>query len=321
MDLDVNITATFTAEGAEGFVVDATLDVDNGESLVVLGPSGSGKSLLLETIAGFHDHDGTVVFDGDDMCDVPPERRDFGFVFQDYALFPHMTVHENVEYGTRYHEETRDADSLLAELGVSALVDRYPPTLSGGEKQRVALARALAVKPQLMLLDEPLSSLDVPTRQALRDDLADVLTDVTSVYVTHNRTTARAIADRIAVMRGGEIVQTGTPEDVFEAPASPEVADFTGANVLETSAMPSLQAALDGEAPDDGVVSIRPEAIRLDDTDGDFQATVERVVPEDATNRVTLAVDGSTIEAFVNRELATGDDVWVTLPRERLHPC
>ncbi|MFC7131599.1 MULTISPECIES: ABC transporter ATP-binding protein [Salinibaculum] len=321
MSLAVDVEAAFTAEGAEEFTVDAALDVDDGESLVVLGPSGSGKSLLLETIAGFHDHTGTVAFDGRDLTGVPPERRGFGFVFQDYALFPHMTVHENVEYGTRYHEQTRDADSLLAELGVSHLADRYPPTLSGGEEQRVALARALAIQPEVMLLDEPLSSLDVPTRQSLRDDLADVLADVTAVYVTHNRTTARAIADRLTVMRDGETVQTGTPEEVFETPASPMVADFTGANVLDVAEAPSLKAALDGSVPSSGHVSIRPDALRLGNGDGDVRATVERVVPEDATTRVTLSFDGVTVDAFVDRHLSSGTEVWVTFPRERLHPC
>lgn len=321
MSLAVDIDATFTAEGAETFVVDAALDVESGESLVVLGPSGSGKSLLLETIAGFHPHAGTVESDDTDVSDRPPERRNFGFVFQDYALFPHMTVRENVEYGARYHEETRDAESLLRELGVSHLTDRYPPTLSGGEEQRVALARALAVKPELMLLDEPLSSLDVPTRQSLRDDLAEVLADVTSVYVTHNRTTARALADRITVMEDGRIVQTGTPDEIFEEPASPMVAEFTGSNVFELSATPSLQAVLDGDAPREGTVSIRPEAVQLSNEEGDVRATIERVVREDATNRVTVSFDGVTIDTFVDQAVSPGDEVWLRFPRERLHTC
>ncbi|MFT4921153.1 MAG: ABC-type Fe3+/spermidine/putrescine transport system ATPase subunit [Haloarculaceae archaeon] len=321
MGLDVDLRATYNAEGADEFVVDAAFDVQRGETLVILGPSGSGKSLLLETIAGFHSHAGRVGFDGRDHTGVPPDQRDFGFVFQDYALFPHMTVHENVEYGTRYHDGTRDAGELVEELGIAHLADRYPPTLSGGEKQRVALARALAIRPQLILLDEPLASLDVPTRQTLRDDLADVLADVTSVYVTHNRTTARAIADRIAVMRDGHLVQTGTPDEIFESPASPMVADFTGANTLDVSTTPTLRDSLNGDLPTSGTVSIRPEAIQLDESEGDVRATVERVVREDATNRVTLSVDGVTLDAFVDRRLSRGDDVWVTFPRERLHVC
>lgn len=319
-DLRADITATFTADGADSFTVNASVEVGDDESLVILGPSGSGKTLLLETIAGFHDHDGTVSADGQRLGGVPAERRDFGFVFQDYALFPHMTVSENVEYGTRYHEDTRDPETLLAELGVGHLVDRYSPTLSGGEQQRVALARALAIKPRVLLLDEPLAALDVPTRQALRDDLADVLADVTAIYVTHNRTTARALADRIVVMRDGRIVQSGTPTDVFERPVSPAVATFTGANTIDLSSAPSVRALLDDGA--EGHVAIRPETIRIGPSDdATVDATVERVVREDAANRVTLSFDSVTVDAFTSQSPTVGETVRVSLPAADLHRC
>nr|WP_221625578.1 ABC transporter ATP-binding protein [Halobellus ruber] len=306
------------------------MEAGDEETLVVLGPSGSGKTLLLETIAGFHEHDGTVTADGTDITDRAPEQREFGFVFQDYALFPHMTVQENVRYGARYRDSPRDAAELLSELGVAHLAERNPPTLSGGEKQRVALARALAVRPDVLLLDEPLAALDVPTRQSLRDDLVDVLADVTSIYVTHNRTTARAVADRIVVMADGQIVQRGTPEAVFERPESPMVASFTGSNVIDLGAAPTVRSLLDGhDAGDTDVrgngsaerVAIRPEAIRFGDTDGDLRATVRRVVREDATHRVTLAFDDVTVEAFADSPPTVGDDVAVALPRDRIHPC
>ncbi|WP_248896798.1 ABC transporter ATP-binding protein [Haloplanus halobius] len=316
MSLHADVSATFTADGTDSFHVDAEFEVERGESLVILGPSGSGKTLLLETVAGFHSHDGPVTLDGRRVSDTPPEQRNFGFVFQDYALFPHMTVRENVDFGSRYHDDTRDPDDLLAELGVSDLADRYPPTLSGGEQQRVALARALAIRPEVMLLDEPLAALDVPTRQALRDDLADVLADVTAVYVTHNRTTARAIADRIVVMNGGQVVQVGTPEEIFERPSSRMVARFTGANCIGLSDAPSLRDALDMS----GTVAIRPEAVRLGD-DGDVRGTVERIVREDATNRVTVAVDDVQVEVFSDRSLVDGDPVWLTIPSEQVHVC
>ncbi|MHC3381992.1 ABC transporter ATP-binding protein [Haloarcula sp. H-GB5] len=339
--LTADIRSTFTADGAEPFTVDAAIEVESNETCVILGPSGSGKTLLLETIAGFHEHTGVVTANETDITGQPPEERGFGFVFQDYALFPHMTVRENVEYGTRYRESSRDADELLAELGVAHLSERNPPTLSGGEKQRVALARALAIRPSVMLLDEPLAALDVPTQQALRDDLVDVLDDVTAVYVTHNRTTARAVADRIVVMQDGRVVQRGTPEDVFERPASPMVARFTGANVIDLSVAPSLRRILDEgidpQARSDGSgrgpvdrdsdtdaatqVAIRPEAITLGDADGDLSATVERVVREDATNRVTLAFDDVTVEAFATSPPVVGAEVTLSFPRDRLHPC
>lgn len=318
MSFHADISATFSAEGAASFHVDAAFTVEPGESLVILGPSGSGKTLLLETVAGFHPHDGPVTLEGRDLRAVPPERREFGFVFQDYALFPHMTVTENVDFGSRYHDDTRAAETLLSELGVSDLADRYPPTLSGGEKQRVALARSLAVKPEVMLLDEPLAALDVPTRQALRDDLADVLADVTTVYVTHNRTTARALGDRIAVMNGGQVVQVGTPEEIFERPSSPMVARFTGSNAITIADAPSLTAALD--LPAEGVAALRPEAIEIGD-DGDVRAQVKRVVREDATNRVTLSIDDVTLEAYTDRTPETGDFLWLTVPSGRVHVC
>jgi ABC-type Fe3+/spermidine/putrescine transport system ATPase subunit len=318
MSLHADLTATFTADGADSFHVDADIEVDRGESLVILGPSGSGKTLFLETIAGFHPHDGPVTLDGERVSDTPPEKRDFGFVFQDYALFPHMTVRENVDFGSRYHDDTRDAVELLAELGVAELADRYPPTLSGGEQQRVALARALAVRPEAILLDEPLAALDVPTRQSLRDDLTDALADATAVYVTHNRTTARALADRIAVMNDGQVVQSGTPEEIFHRPNTPMVARFTGANVIDLDDAPSLRSAL-GIGSDD-VVTIRPESIDLGD-DGDVRGTVERVIREDATNRVTVSIEHTSVEAFAEQVPAVGGDVGLTFPEGEIHAC
>ncbi len=319
--LHADIRATFTADGADTFSVDAAIDIAGNETLAVLGPSGSGKTLLLEAIAGFHQFEGAVSAGDRRLDDVPPEKRGFGFVFQDYALFPHMTVRENVEYGTRYHDTTRETAVLLEELGVDHLVDRYPPTLSGGEKQRVALARALAIRPNVLLLDEPLAALDVPTRRALREDLADILTDMTALYVTHNRTTARAIADRIVVMRDGEVVQRGTPESVFEKPVSPMVATFTGSNTIDLSASSALRELLDGDEAMGGHVAIRPEAVTITERDGDVRASVDRVVREDATNRVTLSFDDVSVDAFSTHPPNVGDEVEVTFPRSKLHRC
>jgi ABC-type sugar transport system ATPase subunit len=332
MTLTVDLTATFTASGADPFTVGCTFDVDDGETLVVLGPSGSGKSLLLETIAGFHPHEGRVENADHDFTGVPTEERNFGFVFQDYALFPHITVRENVTFSERYRDELRDLDELLNLFGISDLVDRYPPTLSGGEKQRVALARALYSRPDVLLLDEPLASLDVPTQQTLRDELVAVLTDMTSVYVTHNRTTARALADRIAVMRDGQIVQIDTPEVVFEHPASPFVAQFTGANCIPCAAIPDISDKQENNA----MFAIRPEHVGLGFNPGsdfeshDFLATVQRVIREDSTNRVTLSIDGpdhteirsdgsgTTLSAFSTDPPTVGDTIGVSLPDEHV---
>jgi ABC-type Fe3+/spermidine/putrescine transport system ATPase subunit len=313
--LEAAIRARFTADGVDSFTVDADVDVDDGDTLVVLGPSGSGKTLLLESVAGFHPCDGRVELDGRALGDLPPERRGFGFVFQDYALFPHMTVRENVAFGERYHDEVQDPDDLLAELGVDHLADRRPETLSGGERQRVALARSLAVNPDALLLDEPLSALDVPTRQSLRDDLADAIADVTSVYVTHDRTTARAVADRIAVMNDGEIVQVGDPDSVFESPASPFVARFVGANCLSVDGL-SLPTAVDGATQ----FAVRPEHVTLGGADPDATATVDRVTREEAAFRVECTVgDGQRLSAFTVAEPPReGERVGVRFPADRL---
>jgi ABC-type Fe3+/spermidine/putrescine transport system ATPase subunit len=328
MTLTIDLTTTFTAPGAEPFTIDGAFDVEAGETLVVLGPSGSGKTLLLESVAGFHSHNGSIMNGDSDLASLSPEDRDFGFVFQDYALFPHMTVEENVMFGERYRDETRDFDALLAELDIIDLVDRNPPTLSGGEKQRVALARALYCCPDVLLLDEPLASLDVPTQQALRDELAEVLADMTAVYITHNRTTARALADRIAVMSDGEIIQTGPPEAVFEHPVSPFVARFTGANCIPLSVLPHRTIE------DATTLVIRPEHVQLAPGNHDFTATVRRVIREDATNRVSLSVgasahahtetrprsdgSGATLDAFSTDPPAVGETIPISLPDEHV---
>ncbi|QIB73862.1 ABC transporter ATP-binding protein [Halogeometricum borinquense] len=310
MTLSVDVEATFTARGADPFTTAAAFEVKRGETAVVLGPSGSGKSLLLETVAGFHSHDGSVALDGTDLTSKAPENRRFGFVFQNYMLFPNMTVAENVRYGDRYHETTGDAVELLAELGISDLADRYPQTLSGGEKQRVALARSLYVRPDVLLLDEPLSALDVPTQTRLRQDMLDVLDGVTAVYVTHDRTTARTLADRILVMNEGRIVQRGTPDAVFARPTSQFVAQFTGSNCvpLDTD---DLRGAVDGSGNAE-YLAVRPENVRLDNGSGDVTATVERVVREDAAFRVTLAVSGHRIDAYTTDPPAPGSSVGVS---------
>jgi thiamine transport system ATP-binding protein len=303
--LAFDVAAGFDAGNGDSFDVAADLRVAAGETLVLLGPSGSGKTLLLETLAGFHDHAGRVELDGADVTDTPPEDRGLGFVFQNHALFPHRSVRENVAFGARYHDDPRDPDDLLDSLGIAAPADRDPATLSGGEKQRVALARALAIRPRAFLLDEPLSALDAPTRARLRTDLAAVLADETAVYVTHDRTTARVLADRVAVVRDGAIEQVGATADVFERPASSFVAAFTGATVLRQA---DLGDAVDLPA---AVCSVRPEHVTLGDPDPDAEGVVERVVREDAAFRVTVRVGDQSVDAFAANPPA-GDRVGVS---------
>lgn len=235
-------------------VANVTLTLLQGDLLGLLGPSGCGKTTLLRLIAGFERPQvGTVAIAGRTVagqgCWVPPEQRCLGMVFQDYALFPHLTVAENVAFGLRHslvREGTRrptgdainrreNAAKMIALVGLEGLENRYPHELSGGQQQRVALARALAPQPALILLDEPLSNLDVQVRLRLREEVREILkaTGTSGIFVTHDQEEALSIADQVAVMRQGRLEQIGTPEDIYSNPTSRFVAEFvTQANFL-----------------------------------------------------------------------------------------
>ena len=224
---------------------DITFTLAQGEIFVILGPSGAGKSVLLETIAGFHRPDsGRILIGERDMTDAQPEVRRVGLIFQDYALFPHLTVARNVQFACR--ADASRAHGLLSRLGLMHLAERKPANLSGGEKQRVALARALAMDPRVFLFDEPLSAQDARSRDALRDELKSLLRqlELPAVYVTHDQTEALVLADRLAVMSAGELLQVGTTSEVFNTPASEFVARFVG---VETVLEGRTVAAEDGD--------------------------------------------------------------------------
>ena len=211
------------------------LDVAAGDYWVVLGPSGAGKSMLLHTIAGFHRPDcGTIHLADRDATEEPPERRDIGLVFQQAALFPHLSVADNIGYGLVHRlsasERARRIDELVTAMALGKLLTRPVATLSGGEAQRVAIARALAIRPVLLLLDEPLSLVDHNARMELRETIAKVHRDfsMTTLHVTHSREEAQALGDHLAIMLDGHIVQSGPTEQVFTAPRCGFVADFLG---------------------------------------------------------------------------------------------
>ncbi|HXG75331.1 MAG TPA: ABC transporter ATP-binding protein [Gaiellaceae bacterium] len=270
----------------------ASLEVGAGEVVTLLGPSGSGKTTLLRVIAGLQAPDaGRVLLDGRDLAGVPPHRRGIGLVFQDHALFAHRDVFGNVAFGLRMRGEPRAriaarVAELLALVGLSGYERRSVATLSGGEQQRVALARALAPEPRVLLLDEPLGSLDRRLRDRLLEDLDRLFAElrVTALYVTHDQAEAFALGDRVAVMRAGRVVQTGTPDELWARPADADVARFLGlANVR------------------DGTV-VRPEAVAVraveDGRSGD--GVVESATRRGPTVRLVVRLDdGSLLEAAV----------------------
>lgn len=255
------------------------LTVADGERFALLGPSGSGKTTSLRLVAGFERPDeGRVVLAGQDVAGLPPERRNVGVVFQDYALFPHRTVTQNIEFGLRMRKVDRPARrarvaELLDLVGLTREADRRPDQLSGGQRQRVALARALAPSPSLLLLDEPLANLDRRLRENLRDELV-AITDavgITTVLVTHDQEEALSFADRIGVLSEGRLVQVGTPSDVWRNPVSTVVATFLGdmnllpARVVDggvvVAGLPGAVAVHGGVPADGSLACVRPEAL------------------------------------------------------------
>ena len=293
----VELTKTFSNTVSDVTAVDhINLDIRPGEFITLLGPSGCGKTTTLRMIAGFEDAtSGQVMLDGENMVVVPPNRRPMSMVFQSYALFPHLSVRENVAYGLRLRKKSaeeikEEVDIALAAMNLTAMADRAPSQLSGGQQQRVALARAMVVRPKALLFDEPLSNLDAKLRVKMRVEIRRMQKrlGISSVYVTHDQSEAMAMSDRIVVMNSGRIEQVDTPEEIYLHPASVFVADFVGrANFVPAQAqevgedgMAEIEAlgqkirvhSSEGakEAVREGketVVLVRPESMRIQPTD------------------------------------------------------
>jgi iron(III) transport system ATP-binding protein len=280
---------------------DVRLDVRPGEFLTLLGPSGCGKTTTLRMIAGFEAPDaGRIRFGGQDVTDLPANQRGIGFVFQNYALFPHLSVFENVAYGLRVRGQAPDAiatsvGDVLALVGLAGYEQQFSGQLSGGEQQRVALARAIVIRPRVLLFDEPLSNLDAKLRVQMRQEIRDLQRrlGITTIYVTHDQEEAMAVSDRIVVMNQGSVVQEGSAEDLYHRPASEFVARFVGrvnlvagrieaitgetATIAALGTMIGVRSLPKGLAPGDPVqLVVRPEAIEVArDAAGLPQATIE----------------------------------------------
>jgi thiamine transport system ATP-binding protein len=306
-------------------VLDAELDLDGGRVLAVLGPSGCGKSTLLRAIAGLEPASGRVAWHDQDVSNVPTHRRAFALMFQDGQLFPQLSVARNVGYPLRIRRTPRAAAAarvaeLLDLVGLSGLADRLPATLSGGERQRVALARALAASPRLLLLDEPLSALDAGLRQRLAVDLRRILTaaGTTAVMVTHDHEEAFAVADDLAVMRAGRIVQSGPIAEVWRAPADPDTALFLGyARVIHGRAAVGLaDAAGLAEAP---AVALRRSALTVAD-DGPLSGEIVDVRTTPGQLRLVVRTDLGELDAVasLDRRLAPGDGVRLRVDATRM---
>ena len=334
-------------------VADVSLDVERGEFFGLLGPSGCGKTTTLRMIAGLETPDsGTIQFADRDITRLSPEKRGFGMVFQNYALFPHLNVFENVAFGLRARHQPKAeiikaVESALDLVQLPGYQKRKVDELSGGQQQRVAIARAIAIEPALLLFDEPLSNLDVALREETRGELRQLVNrlGLTAVYVTHDQEEAFALCDRIGVMMGGRILQTGRPRELYEHPSQVSVAEFLGRNnLIRVMRLSSSKAelaefkTLDGghtlrlpSAQDKLVplnkpcsLAIRPEHLILDKTNAHAENVLKAKVTEisfaGATSSIKLDANGLQLEALVLEPdgFVVGDFSFVQLPPDRI---
>lgn len=326
----------------DDFTLQISLEVQQGELVSLLGPSGCGKTTTLRIIAGFEENDrGTVSLNGRDIAHLPPEKRDVGMVFQDYALFPHMTVYENIAYGPRLRkwDKKKIDDSVkrfLKIVHLEGFEKRKTEHLSGGEQQRVALARALVTEPQLLLLDEPLSALDAKLRKSLRREIRRIQQElkITTIYVTHDQEEALAISDRIAVMDEGKCIQFDSPEILFRKPSHIFSAGFIGnSNLIEVqslnrgqsevlTAIGTIQVGfIADEIPGEAYLFFRPDkCFQTDDSSG--TNTFSGIIVDDeysGTHRsLEIRIDRMIVKAllFENNPCSIGDLIHLSVAPE-----
>jgi len=323
-----------------------SFDVSDGEHFIILGPSGAGKTVLLEIIAGIIEPDaGRVLLNGEDITHWPPERRGLAYIPQNYALFPHMSVFDNIAFGLKLRrvpraEIERKVKEIAEVLGIAHLLHRKPKTLSGGESQRVAIARALVVEPELLLMDEPFANLDVQTRAKLLGEMKRWKRELgfTALHVTHSFEEAVSLGDKVGVMLDGRLVQTGSVRDVFSRPSSEEVARFLGfENIIEGTAegrvlrSNGVEIELPAEARGRVRVGLRPEDIILSlepirtSARNEFKALVESVEELGPLVRIHLRIGSLYLRAFITRSsmlemgITKGREVYVSFKASALH--
>ncbi len=277
-------------------VENINLKIYEGEIVTFLGPSGCGKSTILRTIGGFMDvTSGDILIDGNSIVGLSPENRPTAMVFQSYNLWPHMTIYENLAFGLKLRKipkKTIDEDikKMLALVSMSGCEKKYPSQLSGGQQQRIAIARSLLLKPSLLLLDEPFSALDAKIRQQMREELKRIQSElgITVIFVTHDQEEAMAISHRIVVMNKGKFDQIGTPDEIYDKPATLHVASFIGEmNFIDQG---------------NTTIAVRPEDLLLTKEEGDMEGTVETVMLMGHYVLMTAKVGDSIVKCFVNRE-------------------
>jgi putative spermidine/putrescine transport system ATP-binding protein len=318
MTVAVSFTGVSRHFGSVRAVDGVDLDIAEGEFFAMLGPSGSGKTTCLRLVAGFEQPTGgDIRLFGQSVRDVPPYRRAVNTVFQDYALFPHLNVRDNVAYGLMIAGKSRadrhrEAEAALEMVALPGYGDRKPGQLSGGQRQRVALARAIVNKPRVLLLDEPLGALDLKLREAMQEELRSLQRQlgITFVFVTHDQGEALSMADRVAVFNEGRIVQVGSPEDIYFRPEVRFVADFVGSSNV-------LPSQMTGEP---GPAALRPEALRL--ADAGVPAVVTGVSFLGASTRMTLDAGGTRVTALLPkgaRRPAPGEAVHLAWEAADLH--